>query len=112
VMKRLLHELVKLRCRPYYLYSCDQSQGLSHFRVPVREGVQLLESLWGHTSGYAIPVFVVDAPGGGGKIPLLPDYRVSEGVLRNFEGRRFAYRDTSQPARGAGCRWCGTAHAA
>jgi len=66
-IKRLMHELVKLRCRPYYLYSCDQSQGLGHFRVPVQAGLDILETLWGHTSGFAIPVFVVDAPGGGGK---------------------------------------------
>ena len=111
VMKRLLHELVKLRCRPYYLYSCDHSKGLAHFRVPVREGVALLESLWGHTSGYAIPVFVVDAPGGGGKIPLLPEYRVADGVLRNFEGREFAYQDSSAAAGSGNCRQCGTSHA-
>ncbi len=113
-MKRLMHELVKLRCRPYYLYSCDQSQGLGHFRVPVQTGLDILESLWGHTSGFAIPVFVVDAPGGGGKIPLLPDYRAGKGVLRNFEGRRFPYGDAAAPGqRDAGpCRLCGTDHAA
>ena len=112
IIRRLMHELVKVRCRPYYLYSCDHSQGLAHFRVPVETGLEILESLWGHTSGFAIPVFVVDAPGGGGKIPLLPDYRVSEGVLRNFEGRHFPYLDagrSAQPADGV-CRTCGTAH--
>lgn len=109
VMKQLLHGLVKLRCRPYYLYSCDESQGLGHFRVPVQTGLDILESLVGHTSGYAIPTFVVDAPGGGGKIPLLPDYRSGPSELRNFEGRRFRYHDTSAPAAGA-CRLCGTVH--
>ena len=98
VMRRLMHELVKVRCRPYYLYSCDHSQGLGHFRVPVETGLEILESLWGHTSGFAIPTFVVDAPGGGGKIPLMPNYRVSDGVLRNFEGRYFSYRDVSGEA--------------
>lgn len=96
-IKRLMHELVKLRCRPYYLYSCDHSQGLGHFRVPVQTGLDIMESLWGHTSGFAIPTFVVDVPGGGGKIPLLPDYRVSDGVLRNFEGRHFTYSDAAEP---------------
>ena len=111
VMRRLMHELVKVRCRPYYLYSCDLSQGLGHFRVPVETGLEILESLWGHTSGFAIPVFVVDAPGGG-KIPLLPNYRVSESVLRNYEGRHVPYRDASgspQMVNGT-CRSCGTDH--
>jgi lysine 2,3-aminomutase len=111
VMKRLLHELVKLRVRPYYLYACDHAQGLSHFRVPVRRGIEILESLWGHTSGYAIPTFVVDAPGGGGKIPLLPEYRLGDGRLRNFEGRTFAYDDSSASDRDAPCRLCGGRHA-
>jgi lysine 2,3-aminomutase len=112
-MRRLMHELVKVRCRPYYLYSCDHSQGLGHFRVPVETGLEILESLWGHTSGFAIPTFVVDAPGGGGKIPLLPNYRVSESVLRNFEGRHFTYSDaspSSHPVEGS-CPSCGADHA-
>jgi len=113
VMRRLMHELVKVRCRPYYLYSCDHSQGLGHFRVPVETGLEILESLWGHTSGLAIPVFVVDAPGGGGKIPLLPNYRVSDGVLRNYEGRHFLYADAGRSAHleNGTCRACGTDHA-
>jgi lysine 2,3-aminomutase len=112
VMRRLVHELVKVRCRPYYLYSCDLSQGLGHFRVPVETGLAILESLWGHTSGFAIPVFVVDAPGGGGKIPLLPDYRASAGVLRNYEGRYFPYCDAGRSADlvNGTCRMCGTDH--
>jgi lysine 2,3-aminomutase len=101
VMRKLLHELVKLRCRPYYLYNCDLAEGLGHFRTPVDTGLAIMESLWGHTSGLAIPTFIVDAPGGGGKIPLLPDYKVSRGngsiVLRNYQGRQFAYPEGNEP---------------
>jgi lysine 2,3-aminomutase len=97
VIKKLMHELVKVRCRPYYLYNCDLSQGLSHFRTSIDRGLEIMESLWGHTSGYAIPTFVVDAPGGGGKIPLLPQYVVSRDqgqlTLRNFRGRVSTYWD-------------------
>jgi lysine 2,3-aminomutase len=107
-MKRLLHELVRQRVRPYYLYGCDHSQGIGHFRVPVSAGLAMLESLWGHTSGFAIPTFVVDAPGGGGKIPLLPDYRAGDGRLRNFEGRLFAYHDEATTP--TPCRVCGSVH--
>jgi len=100
VMRSLLHALVKLRCRPYYLYSCDMALGLSHFRVPLQRGLEIMESLWGHTSGFAIPAFVVDVPGGGGKVPLLPDYGFAANgnsgtVVRNFEGRPFAWPDAS-----------------
>jgi len=97
VMKKLMHELVKVRCRPYYLYNCDLSEGLSHFRTPIDRGLEIMESLWGHTSGYAIPTFVVDAPGGGGKIPLLPQYIVSREqgrlTLRNYRGEVSTYWD-------------------
>ncbi|KGN88732.1 lysine 2,3-aminomutase [Porphyromonas crevioricanis] len=90
VMKRLVHELVKIRVRPYYIYVCDLSQGIRHFRTPVSKGIEIIENLRGHTSGYAVPTFVVDAPGGGGKIPVMPNYVVSQGphrvVLRNYEG--------------------------
>lgn len=90
VMKRLVHELVKIRVRPYYIYVCDLSQGIGHFRTPVSKGIEIIENLRGHTSGYAVPTFVVDAPGGGGKIPVMPNYVVSQGphrvVLRNYEG--------------------------
>ena len=81
-------------------------------RVPIERGLQILESLWGHTSGYAIPQFVVDAPGGGGKIPLLPDYRAGEGLLRNFEGRLFRYADagSADPPAPAPCPQCGGRH--
>ena len=90
VMKRLVHDLVKMRVRPYYIYQCDLSMGLEHFRTPVSKGIEIIEGLRGHTSGYAVPTFVVDAPGGGGKTPVMPQYVVSQApgkiVLRNFEG--------------------------
>ncbi|PID67369.1 MAG: lysine 2,3-aminomutase [Fusobacteriales bacterium] len=90
VMKRLMHDLVKMRVRPYYIYQCDLSMGLSHFRTPVSKGIEIIEGLRGHTSGYAVPTFVVDAPGGGGKTPVMPQYVISQApdrvVLRNFEG--------------------------
>lgn len=90
IMKSLVHRLVQNRVRPYYLYQCDLSEGLSHFRTPVGKGVQIMESLIGHTSGFARPTFVIDAPGGGGKIPVMPNYIISRSVnklvLRNYEG--------------------------
>jgi lysine 2,3-aminomutase len=96
-MKQLMHELVKVRCRPYYLYNCDLSEGLAHFRTTVAEGLAIIESLWGHTSGFAVPTYVIDAPGGGGKIPLLPDYLLERHagrvVLRNYEGRISVYHE-------------------
>ncbi len=90
IMKNLMHELVKARVRPYYIYQCDLSEGIGHFRAPVSKGIEIMEFLRGHTSGYAVPTFVVDAPGGGGKIPVAPSYIISQSptktVLRNFEG--------------------------
>jgi lysine 2,3-aminomutase len=90
VMKTLVHGLVKIRVRPYYIYQCDLSMGLEHFRTPVSKGIEIIENLRGHTSGYAVPTFVVDAPGGGGKIPVMPNYVISQApgkvILRNFEG--------------------------
>ncbi|MCL2840678.1 MAG: lysine 2,3-aminomutase [Defluviitaleaceae bacterium] len=90
VMKTLVQKLVKMRVRPYYIYQCDLSQGLTHFRTPVSKGIEIIEALRGHTSGFAVPTFVVDAPGGGGKIPVMPNYLISYGtnkvILRNFEG--------------------------
>ncbi len=90
VMKKLVHELVKNRIRPYYIYQCDLSMGISHFRTPISRGIEIIESLRGHTSGLAVPTFVVDAPGGGGKIPIQPNYIISQSpqrwILRNFEG--------------------------
>jgi len=90
IMKELVHELVKMRVRPYYIYQCDLSTGISHFRTPVSVGIEIIEGLRGHTSGFCVPTFVVDAPGGGGKIPVMPNYIISQGyeriILRNFEG--------------------------
>ncbi len=90
IMRDLVHILVKNRVRPYYIYQCDLSLGIGHFRTPVSTGIQLIESLRGHTSGYAVPTFVVDAPGGGGKTPVMPQYIISQApgkiVLRNYEG--------------------------
>jgi lysine 2,3-aminomutase len=90
VMKELFHKLLKMRVRPYYLYQCDLIPGSGHFRTTVRKGLEIIKGLRGFTSGYAIPTFVIDAPGGGGKIPLLPDYVVEHNsekiVLRNYKG--------------------------
>ena len=90
IMRKLMHDLVKIRVRPYYIYQCDLSEGIGHFRAPISKGLEIMEGLRGHTSGYAVPTFVVDAPGGGGKIPLQPNYIISQSsnkvVLRNFEG--------------------------
>ncbi|MBW7875642.1 MAG: KamA family radical SAM protein [Candidatus Cloacimonetes bacterium] len=95
VMKELMHKLLAMRVRPYYIYQCDLSQGISHFRTPVSTGINIIEHLRGHTSGLANPTFVVDAPGGGGKIPLLPEYVVKhEGrtwTLRNYKGQEYTY---------------------
>lgn len=90
IMRKLVHDLVMMRVRPYYIYQCDLSTGIEHFRTPVSKGIEIIEGLRGHTSGYAIPTFVVDAPGGGGKTPVMPQYLISQSpkrvVLRNFEG--------------------------
>lgn len=90
IMKELVQQLVMNRVRPYYIYQCDLSEGLSHFRTPVRKGIEIMESLIGHTSGFAVPTFVIDAPGGGGKIPVMPHYIMSwstnKVILRNYEG--------------------------
>lgn len=90
VMRNLMHLLVKNRVRPYYIYQCDLSLGIEHFRTPVSKGIEIIEALRGHTSGYAVPTFVVDAPGGGGKTPVMPQYVISQTpekvILRNYEG--------------------------
>jgi lysine 2,3-aminomutase len=96
-MKRLVHGLMKVRVKPYYLYQCDPITGSGHFRTPVEKGVEIIRGLRGHTSGYAVPTFVIDAPGGGGKVPVSPDYVVgredSDLVLTNYEGKRYRYPD-------------------
>lgn len=95
IMKKLMHELLKIRVRPYYIYQCDLAMGTEHFRTSVATGIQIIEKLRGHTTGYAVPTYVIDAPGGGGKIPVEPSYLVSRGkgklVLRNYEGKIFEY---------------------
>lgn len=96
-MTRLMHGLLKQRVRPYYLYQCDPISGSAHFRTPVAKGLEIIRGMRGFTSGYAVPTYVIDAPGGGGKIPLLPEYVVGRTpdslVLSNFEGREFRYPD-------------------
>ena len=96
-MKALVHKLVRNRVRPYYIYQCDLSEGLDHFRTPVGKGIEIIENLIGHTSGFAVPTYVVDAPGGGGKIPIMPNYIVSwstnKVVLRNYEGVITTYKE-------------------
>lgn len=110
VMRRLVRKLVTIRVRPYYIYQCDLSQGLSHFRTPVSKGIEIVEALRGHTSGFAVPTFVVDAPGGGGKTPVMPTYIISQSprkiVLRNFEGVITTYTEPDHYEEHCGCPVC------
>ena len=96
-MTRLMQGLLKIRVRPYYLYQCDPIEGSSHFRTPVSKGLEMIQGLRGHTSGYAVPQYVIDAPGGGGKIPLLPEYVAGREddtlILRNYQNRQYCYPD-------------------
>lgn len=98
VMKALVQKLLMCRVRPYYLYQCDLIQGSAHLRASVKKGLEIMEALRGHTTGYAVPQYVIDAPGGGGKVPINPDYLLKSGpdkvVIRNYEGRRFVYPDS------------------
>jgi lysine 2,3-aminomutase len=100
-MRTLVQKLLLCRVRPYYLYQCDLIRGSSHLRVPVSRGIEIIEGLRGHTSGYAVPQFVIDAPGGGGKVPINPEYVVHHNaqrtVIRNFEGRIFEYPEPRTP---------------
>ncbi len=97
IQRELVHKLVRIRVRPYYLYQCDLVEGAGHFRTPVAKGVEIIEGLRGHTSGYAVPTYVVDAPGGGGKIPVMPNYHISSSdhkiILRNYEGYITTYEE-------------------
>jgi len=97
IIRELGHKLVKNRVRPYYLYQCDLAEGLNHFRTPVGKGMEIMESLIGHTSGFSIPTYVIDAPGGGGKIPVMPQYLISwstnKVILRNYEGVITSYKE-------------------
>ena len=110
VMMNLVHELVKMRVRPYYIYQCDLSMGLEHFRTPVSKGIEIIEGLRGHTSGFCIPTFVVDAPGGGGKTPVMPQYVISQApgkvVLRNFEGVITTYTEPTEYHSECNCPEC------
>jgi lysine 2,3-aminomutase len=117
-MKRLVHGLLKVRVKPYYLYQCDPILGSSHFRTPVDRGLEIIRGLRGYTTGYAVPHYVIDAPGGGGKIPMLPEYFMGRSgddlLLRNYEGKVFSYPDpavrkeTVRPAEGT-CQEAGAA---
>jgi lysine 2,3-aminomutase len=95
IMKKLVHELLQIRVRPYYIYQCDPVRGTQHFRTPVATGINIIEKLRGHTSGYAVPTYVIDGPGGGGKIPIGPNYILSQAkgkyVLRNYKGKIYTY---------------------
>jgi lysine 2,3-aminomutase len=96
-MKDLMYGLLKIRVRPYYLYQCDPIPGSAHFRTHVSKGLEIIKGLRGFTTGYAIPTYVIDAPGGGGKIPLLPEYYMGEEngevILKNYENKVFRYPD-------------------
>ncbi len=112
IQRQLVHDLVRIRVRPYYLYQCDLVDGAGHFRTPVAKGIEIIEGLRGHTSGYAVPNFVIDAPAGGGKVPLMPQYAISQSdhkiVLRNFEGYISAYEEPHeyQPHDPRTCAYC------
>ncbi|MEO8462191.1 MAG: hypothetical protein ABI555_03185, partial [Chloroflexota bacterium] len=105
-------KLVENRIRPYYLYQCDLVEGSGHFRTPVGKGLEIMEGLRGHTSGYAVPTYVIDAPGGGGKIPVMPNYLISYSdhkvVLRNYEGYITTYEepDSYKKHDSSACDYC------
>ncbi|MCR4399112.1 MAG: lysine 2,3-aminomutase [Firmicutes bacterium] len=112
VMRELVHQLVRMRVRPYYIFQCDLSPGIEHFRTRVAKGVEIIESLRGHTSGMCVPNFVIDGPHGGGKIPVMPNYLISMSdarvVLRNYEGAVFVYQEPAyEAAKPAECPLCG-----
>ncbi|KAB2952690.1 lysine 2,3-aminomutase [Heliorestis acidaminivorans] len=100
VIKELMHRLLRNRIRPYYIYQCDLSTGIEHFRTSVAKGIEIIEVLRGHTSGLAVPTYVIDAPGGGGKIPVAPQYMISQSeekvILRNYEGVISSYREPAK----------------
>ena len=112
IQRALVHRLVENRIRPYYLYQCDLVEGSGHFRTPVGKGLEIIEGLRGHTSGYAVPTYVIDAPGGGGKIPVMPNYLISYSdhkvVLRNYEGYITTYEEPLdyQPHDRGTCAYC------
>ncbi len=112
IIKSLIHQLVRNRVRPYYIYQCDLVHGAGHFRTPVAKGIEILEALRGHTSGYAIPTFVIDAPEGGGKVPVAPNYVLSQSeqhfVVRNYEGLISTYTQPDEYQRhdSSTCIYC------
>ncbi len=112
IQRQLVQDLVRIRVRPYYLYQCDLVDGAGHFRTPVAKGVEIIEGLRGHTSGFAVPQFIVDAPGGGGKIPILPNYLVSYSdhkvIVRNYEGYVTTYEEpvVYTPHDPKTCKYC------
>jgi len=112
IQRELVQKLTRIRVRPYYLYQCDLVEGAGHFRTPVAKGIEIIEGLRGHTSGYAVPQFIVDAPGGGGKIPLMPNYLLSESdhkvIVRNYEGYVTTYEEPTEytPHDPKTCSFC------
>jgi lysine 2,3-aminomutase len=105
-MRDLVHRLLIMRVKPYYLYQCDPISGSAHLRTSVTKGLEIIEGLRGHTTGYAVPTLVIDAPGGGGKIPIQPDYLQGRDgddvILRNFEGQVFRYYDPQRQSKRPG----------
>ena len=115
VMKALIHKLLMCRVRPYYLYQCDLISGSAHLRTSVRKGLEIMRGLRGHTTGYAVPQYVIDAPGGGGKVPINPEYILSHNnervVIRNFEGRVFEYPEVAdEPEDASSMKVCSSVH--
>ena len=110
IMKKLVKRLIEIRVRPYYIYQCDLSKGIEHFRTPVSKGIEIIEGLRGHISGIAVPTFVVDAPGGGGKIPVMPNYIISQApgktILRNYEGMITTYYGPTSYDNQCDCEDC------
>lgn len=112
IQRELVQKLTRIRVRPYYLYQCDLVDGAGHFRTPVAKGIEILEGLRGHTSGYAVPQYIVDAPGGGGKVPVMPNYLLTESdhkvVVRNYEGYVATYEEPLQytPHDPKTCKFC------
>ena len=112
IQRELVQKMTRIRVRPYYLYQADLVEGAGHFRTPVAKGIEIIEGLRGHTSGYAVPQFIVDAPGGGGKIPVMPNYQISASdhkiILRNYEGYVTTYEEPTvyKPHDPATCAYC------
>jgi len=112
IQRKLVQDLLRIRVRPYYLYICDLVEGGGHFRTPVSKGIEIIEGLRGHTSGFAVPTFCVDAPAGGGKVPVMPNYLISSSdhkvVLRNYEGMVSTYEEPLdyKPHDPKTCQYC------